>query len=112
MRRHCQQALVDHALHEFGCELWNIEDHKVSDLLELLREPPGVINTAAIILSHILFLLFFLFFLLLVVISTSQPGSGLGLFSASLSLLGGLLLLYLDLNQSLFNNLFCFRGMQ
>lgn len=91
----------------------DVEDHKVSDLLQLLREPARIIDTAAIILGHVVLLLF-LFLLLfgVLIIAAGEPCSHFGLLRALLGLLSGLLLLNLNLDESLLDDLFCLWGMQ
>jgi len=93
--------------------LRDVEDHKVSDLLQLLREPARIIDTAAIILGHVVLLLF-LFLLLfgVLIIAAGEPCSQFGLLSALLGLLSGLLLLNLNLDESLLDDLFRLWGMQ
>ena len=91
----------------------DVEDHKVSDLLQLLREPARIIDTAAIVLGHVVLLLF-LFLLLfgVLIIAAGEPCSQFSLLRALLGLLSGLLLLNLNLDECLLNDLFRLRGMQ
>jgi hypothetical protein len=92
--------------------LRDVKDHKVSDLLQLLREPARIIDTTAIILCHVVLLLFlFLLFFGILIITTGQPRCQLCLLSTFLGLLSSLLLLDFDLNQCLLNDLFGLRGM-
>jgi len=104
MRTHCQQALVDHSLHYLSRKLRNIEHHKVSYLLELLRHPARVLDTTSIILRHGLLLLFFLFLLFLLIVTSSSTSRSLSLLRASLGFLLSLELLNLDLNQCLLDH--------
>ena len=91
----------------------DVKDHKVSYLLQLLREPARIIDTTTIILGHVVLLLFlFLLFFGILIITAGQPRCQLCLLSTFLGLLSGLLLLNFDLYQCLLNDLFGLRGMQ
>lgn len=90
----------------------DVKDHKVSDLLQLLREAARIIDTTGIILCHVILLLFlFLIFFGILIITVGQPCSQLCLLSTFLGLLSGLLLLNFNLYQCLLNDLFGLRGM-